>query len=338
MTAKKILIIEDNQDIRENISEILELDGYETLQASNGKEGARMAIDSLPDLVLCDIMMPELDGYGVLHILSKNESTVNIPFIFLTAKAEKSDLRKGMNLGADDYITKPFDETDLLNAINNRLNKVQRRNSIATPAELHKDIFKNKVVKHFAAKDIVYREDDSALYAYYLKSGKVKITKMNRDGKEIVVDLCSDEDYFGYWPLLNNSDHSNTAECLEDCEIWFIPAENFSEMLATDSEWTSIFIKLLASNLLIKEHKILDLAYESVRKRIAKSLLELRATYKENDPVKIKVSRETLASMAGTSVETAIRMLSEFKSDGLIDVHGSEIKILDHKKLGSMPY
>src|SRR5690606_30064941 len=121
---KKILVIEDNNEIRENIVEILELDGYEAMEAANGVEGVQVALKEVPDLIICDIMMPELDGYGVLHILSKKEATAGIPFIFLTAKAERSDMRKGMNLGADDYLTKPFDDTELLEAIEVRLKKV----------------------------------------------------------------------------------------------------------------------------------------------------------------------------------------------------------------------
>ncbi|HET7180271.1 MAG TPA: response regulator, partial [Chryseosolibacter sp.] len=102
-----ILVIEDNEEMAENIVGILELANYNVLSAPNGKMGVVLAQQHLPDLVLCDVMMPELDGYGVLHILNKNPETAGIPFIFLTAKADKSDFREGMNLGADDYITKP---------------------------------------------------------------------------------------------------------------------------------------------------------------------------------------------------------------------------------------
>src|ERR1700722_4146955 len=106
---KKILVIEDNQKVRENIAEILELSNYKVLTASEGKAGVEIALKENPDLIVCDIMMPVLDGYGVLHLLNKHKETFSTPFIFLTAKSEKSDFRKGMELGADDYITKPFD-------------------------------------------------------------------------------------------------------------------------------------------------------------------------------------------------------------------------------------
>src|SRR4030095_4389892 len=118
---KSVLVIDDNADIRENTAEILDLAGYKTFTAENGKRGVEIAMKEKPSLIVCDIMMPELDGYGVLHLLRKNPATENIPFIFLTAKTERGDFRKGMEMGADDYITKPFDDIELLNAIEVRL-------------------------------------------------------------------------------------------------------------------------------------------------------------------------------------------------------------------------
>jgi CheY-like chemotaxis protein len=107
---KTILLIEDNNEVRENTAEILELAHYKVLQAENGKTGVELAQQQKPDLIICDIMMPVLDGYGVIHLLGKSAETALIPFIFLTAKSERGDFRKGMEMGADDYITKPFDD------------------------------------------------------------------------------------------------------------------------------------------------------------------------------------------------------------------------------------
>ncbi|MCC5660076.1 EAL domain-containing response regulator [Nostoc sp. XA010] len=119
----KILIIEDEEAVRENILDLLEAENFETIAAANGRIGLHLAISEVPDLILCDMMMPQLDGYGVLTALRQDPSTVTIPFIFLTAKSAKSDFRQGMNLGADDYITKPFTRAELLSAIMNRLEK-----------------------------------------------------------------------------------------------------------------------------------------------------------------------------------------------------------------------
>jgi DNA-binding response OmpR family regulator len=133
---KTILVIEDNLKVRENIKEILELSGYTVLTAAEGKTGVEIALKNNPDLIVCDIMMPVLDGYGVLHLLNKNKATYGTPFIFLTAKSEKADFRKGMELGADDYLTKPFDGIELLTAIEMRLKK---SDSLKIPATISKE-------------------------------------------------------------------------------------------------------------------------------------------------------------------------------------------------------
>lgn len=121
----KILIIEDADSIRELITEILMNEGFQAIAASNGQQGLQLANTEFPDLIICDIMMPGLDGYGVLEQLRQNPKTVIIPFIFLTAKSGKKDLREGMQLGADDYLTKPFTEDELLNSVRSRLEHSQ---------------------------------------------------------------------------------------------------------------------------------------------------------------------------------------------------------------------
>lgn len=121
--AKKILIIEDQAPMRRNVALMLELEGYKTCVAENGKVGIEIARREFPDLILCDVMMPELDGYGVIQALREDGSFDNTPFIFLTAKSDKSDVRVGMNFGADDYLSKPIVRDDLLAAVQTRLSR-----------------------------------------------------------------------------------------------------------------------------------------------------------------------------------------------------------------------
>ncbi|HUS35835.1 MAG TPA: response regulator transcription factor [Verrucomicrobiae bacterium] len=123
---KKILVIEDEPEMRRNITTILRLEGFQPIAAENGRIGVDVASKEKPDLILCDVMMPELDGYGVIKELHNEPATMNIPFIFLTAKGEKTDIRGGMNLGADDYLTKPVDKADLLRAIKMRLARAEQ--------------------------------------------------------------------------------------------------------------------------------------------------------------------------------------------------------------------
>src|SRR5690554_7354904 len=120
---KTILLIEDDLALRENTAELLELSDYNVITAPNGRIGIEKATEFLPDIIICDIMMPEVDGYGVLQALSADKSTKHIPFIFLSAKTEHKEVRRGMDMGADDYLTKPFDEDELLSAIQSRLAK-----------------------------------------------------------------------------------------------------------------------------------------------------------------------------------------------------------------------
>ncbi|MBD0312598.1 MAG: EAL domain-containing response regulator [Microcoleus sp. T3-bin5] len=120
---KKILVIEDEEIIRENILKLLKAEGFDVTGAENGAQGLNAAVSNLPDVIICDVMMPELDGYGVLMALRSNPVTATLPFVFLTGKAERSEMRQGMELGADDYLTKPFTKAELVGAISSRLKK-----------------------------------------------------------------------------------------------------------------------------------------------------------------------------------------------------------------------
>jgi len=124
---KKILVIEDEPEMRRNLATILRLENFQPLAAENGRVGLDSVRANKPDLILCDVMMPELDGYGVIAALRSDPETVSIPFIFLTAKGEKPDIRAGMNLGADDYLTKPVGKADLLAAIRSRLERAAQQ-------------------------------------------------------------------------------------------------------------------------------------------------------------------------------------------------------------------
>jgi CRP-like cAMP-binding protein/CheY-like chemotaxis protein len=348
---KKILLIEDNQDVRENTAEILELAAYQVLTADNGKTGVAIAQQEKPDLIICDIMMPILDGYGVLHLLSKNTETASIPFIFLTAKAERSDLRKGMDMGADDYITKPFDDIELLNAVESRLRKMAMVKADIAPTqdgvnsllrsaknmESLKELSAKQQVKSFKKKEVIFTEGDTAHSLYLLNRGKVKIYKSHEIGKDFITRLLQPGDFFGFLPLLENSDHTSSAEALEDCEVTIFPKEDFYVLLEQSPAVMQQFIKLLSGNLAEEQEELLKLAYSSVRKRTADALIKLKDRYQGNDKeFSMAIAREDLAKMVGTATESLIRTLSDFREEGLIRIDGSTISILQAEKLAHM--
>lgn len=346
---KTVLIIEDNDDIRENTAEILQLAGYNVYQAPNGKQGVDLANQHKPDIILCDIMMPELDGYGVLYMLSKNVDTASIPFIFLTAKAERLDFRKGMEMGADDYITKPFDDIELLNAIESRLQKkkvqeqyysksLQSLEKLSAAgghgvAEL-KSLIAGRKIRQIKKKQVLYYEGDHPQGIYLVIEGAIRTFKMADDGRELVMGIFVADDYLGVNAVLLDEAFTETAEAVEDAAICLLPKESIINMVGKYSDISLQFIKILANNIKEKEDQLLELAYNSVRKRLANVLLRL--SRQMPDPSQFKISRDELASMAGMATETVSRTLSDFKDEKLIGKKGSHIQILDLNRLSKM--
>jgi CRP-like cAMP-binding protein/CheY-like chemotaxis protein len=346
---KTILVIEDNKDVRENTAEILEMANYKVCQAENGKIGVDLAQSAKPDLIICDIMMPVLDGYGVIHLLNKNADTASIPFIFLTAKSERGDLRKGMEMGADDYISKPFDDIELLNAVESRLKKsdvlkaeysqnVQGLNKFFTEVQKFDDLKKlsaDRRTKIYKKKEIIFSEESIPVFLYFLAKGKVKTFRSHEYGKELITTLYKEGDFFGYNALLEEKPYAETAESLEDAEVCLIPKEDFYALVHNNVNVMRTFIKMLSGNVAEKEKQLINLAYSSVRKRVAEALLHLQERYSKptDQTFSMAISREDLANMVGTATESLIRTLSEFKEGKLIEIKGSNITITDQAKL-----
>ena len=352
---RRLLVIDDHDDIRENIAEILTLAGYEVFTAENGKRGVEAALREKPELIVCDIMMPELDGYGVLHLLRKNDVTLNTPFIFLTAKTERTDFRKGMEMGADDYITKPFDDIELLNAIEIRLKKydvLQQKypadekgageliSDLSASGMLNLDPNNYETVE-LGKKQNVYQEGRRPKFVYYLMKGKVKAYRIHEDGKEYITNLYASGDYIGYLPVLENAAYEDTAVVLEEAELAQIPRDEFLQALYQDLRVATKFIRLIAQNVQEKEERLLQLAYGSLRKRVAKALIDIHQKYSGGEgkaPTALDISREDIAQYVGTATESLIRTLSDFKSEKLVDIKDGKIRIADLAKLEHLLY
>ena len=350
---KSILVIDDNADIRDNTAEILDMAGYKTFTASDGKKGVDMALKEKPDVIVCDIMMPELDGYGVLHLLRKNPDTQYIPFIFLTAKTERTDFRKGMEMGADDYITKPFEDIELLNAIEIRLKKAEildhkYASSRQGISQFIKDVKDSGLLKQLAdqyevetynKKQTLYQEGKRPRFLYYLVKGKVKGFKTHEDGKEYITDLFSEGHFMGYPALIEDKNYDDSAVVLEDAEIMQIPKDDFTHMIYGDIAIATKFIRIITQNVKEKEERLLNLAYSSLRKRVAAALVDIHSKFNtdgENKP--IEISREDIAHYVGTATESLIRTLSDFKAEKLIEIKEGKIIISNIEKLKNLLY
>ena len=350
--SKRLLIIEDSVDIRENTAELLELSGFTVETASDGLEGVRLARTWNPDLVICDIMMPNLDGFGVLQVFSSQPELASIPFIFLTAKTDRADMRKGMEMGADDYLTKPFQEVELLRAIEARLKKVKTPIPLSTSVSdvtlVHDALAYldlptwsgDKKTQTHAKKQVIYAEGDHPIRLYYLAKGKVKAYHTNKDGKYFITSFIQEGDFFGFVDILENQAYRESTEALEESTIISVSAVEFQQRLKENIHLEVFFRKALTSYLLKNEKLMVEMAYQSLRMRVAMVLVELAQTYGTNssEPLVIKLSREDLASRVGTATESVIRTLSDFKKEGYLDVKGGEMTLKNIEGLAKLKY
>jgi CRP-like cAMP-binding protein/CheY-like chemotaxis protein len=349
----KILLIEDNVEMADNISTILELAKYDVTHAPNGKVGVDLAQRNHPDLILCDVMMPELDGYGVLHILNNNPDTASIPFIFLTAKADKTDFRAGMNLGADDYITKPFDDLDLLKVVEMRLkknellktafgNSVQDVSAFFNQTRELRDFQKlseNRPSRLFKKKDLIFMEGQTPNDLYFIEKGQVKTYKVNYDGKELITGILREGDFLGFVPLLEDKQYNENAEVLEEARVTIIPKADFITLIYSSKDVARKFIKMLSNNLDEMENRLLDIAYQSVRQRVAGALLNIHEKFAASTKDGfITTARKDISSIVGTATESLNRTLADFKDEGLIEISGDGIKLLNKSKLEKLTH
>ncbi|MHA7843900.1 MAG: response regulator [Winogradskyella sp.] len=339
----KVLLIEDDSVLRENIAELLELSDFEVLTAPNGKLGLKSININIPDIIVCDIMMPEVDGFEVLNEVCKNSKTKHIPFIFLSAKTEHQDVRKGMNLGADDYITKPFTEDELLSAIKSRLAKAsilrdKRQNNVNNYSEKDELINLNDLKNFFDdygdeftfnKGDIIYREGDHSNFIYLITKGAVKCHKLDTKGKELATSLYKEDDLFGYTSFTHNLPHKETATAIKKTKLVGFSILQLSEILKNNNKLAIALIDHLTDDLSHFKDQLLEMAYSSVNKKTANTILQFaeKINRRPNDP--IKISRNDLASVAGIATETFIRTLTNFKNQGLIKSEGRNIVVLD---------
>jgi CheY-like chemotaxis protein len=338
---KKILLIEDDVTVRENTAELLELSNYEVITAPDGRKGVIKAKEVIPDIIVCDIMMPELDGYDVLTKLSEDPETNGIPFIFLSAKTEHKDVRRGMDLGADDYLTKPFEEDDLLSAIESRLAKIeilraQKSDNIGESVQnlsAFREMMRNGERIKFRAGENIYEEGKSSLHFYMIERGVVKAHKFDSRGKEMITELYKDGDFFGNLSFNKSSAYGEFATAMEDSLLYVVSKDDLREILKNNSNISMELLQDMGDHLMSVKEQLMEIAYASVRRKTARTILLFAHKIKKNPLHSIRISRADLAGVAGIASETLIRTLSDFKKEGLIEIEGRNVKLLDVEKL-----
>lgn len=345
---KKVLFIEDDTVVRENTAELLELADYDVITAANGKLGVRLAKQELPDIIVCDIMMPEMDGYGVLQAISKDRDTQHIPFIFLSAKTEHKDIRKGMDLGADDYLTKPFEEEELTSAIESRLAKVailKKLQEGQAPGKQEKDEQKINSLKelreevkkyeeqNYKAGQTIYEEGKQSNHFFFVDKGVVKSHRMDEYGKELITSIYKEGDFFGNTSFAKANAYEEYATAMEDTRIYAVSKEELKEILVNNSNITLELIDVMGDNIAGIKEQLLEMAYGSVRKKAARTILLFSQKIRRHPTQSIRISRSDLASVAGMASETLIRTLSDFKKEGLLEIEGRNIKLLNVEAL-----
>lgn len=289
-------------------------------------------------------MMPEIDGYGVLEALSKDSKTRMIPFIFLTAKTERKDVRKGMELGADDYLTKPFEESELIGAIESRMAKAAILDDMdkmgsdtligqsSGPRNLHE--LKNFIDDEgtelsFSPGDAVYKEGDNSNMVYLVLKGVIKTHKLDEQGKELITGIFKADDFFGLSSFSKNIPYAEYATALEPSELVAISKEDVKEVLSSNYSLVMEFMQYLSDNLTEAKEQLLQMAYGSVRRKTAATILKFAEKIAPDPDGNIHILRSDLASVAGIATETLIRTLSNFKDEGIIAIENRDIRILE---------
>lgn len=347
---KRILLIGGDESLMLRTERLLRLAGYLVMEAREGQSGIEIARSEHPDLIISDVSVPGIDGFGILHLLQKDAELNDIPFVFLTEQGNYADFRRGMDQGADDFFAGDFNGTDLLRSVEIRLKRIDRIKesmhrinqplpaAFLTGENALQHLFSSHMVNSYKRKQIIFRETNQPHYLYYVQKGKVKGYKTNEEGKELTVVLYGEGDFIGFTALFEESTYHITAEALDECDIVLIPKEDFFRLIHNNPAVAAGFIRMLAKNNNRKAEQMVQLAYDSLRKRTATALLLLQEKFNKTPAQNfhIRISREELAHLSGTTTESLIRTLSDFKAEHLISINAGDITILNAEKLRNM--
>lgn len=346
---KKILVVEDNESFRRNTIEILSLSGFELAGSANGKAAIQTALEFLPDLILCDIDLPGLDGFGVLAILRKSKSLKNVLFIFMTGIPENQDFRKAMNLGADDFIRKPFTGAELLRIINTRFDRLSdfiAKNGFDDQGSLtdqsnHSEIyplFSRQPATLLKKGDQLYRAGQQISFIPYMLEGRVRTTYTDYNGKELTTEIVNPGQFVGIANFITRTTWSEDAYAMEEVLVNFIPGTNLKKAIEENHRINQNIQRQLAQALCIKKEELFINAYQNLRGKIALVFLnlEVSAWSEELEEIRFKITRNIIATIAGVAKESAVRTIIDFIDEGLIEESRKGFRILNHSKLEAL--
>ena len=350
---KKILFIQDQEHQEDSIRQLLELSNYLVHVAGDGRDGIGMALRERPDLILCDVHVTSVDGYGVIHALQQYPETRGIPVILLTPMEEKDDFRKAMEAGADDFLARPFEGIELLRAVDACLDRRHKRMSgdhgaAATPAgqavigganEQGNDWRpEEQDVRSYKKRTMLYTEGQRASQVWYVVSGKVKTYMVHMDGKELITGIFGPGDCVGYIAAVHGGGYTDNAQVIEESALVVISRPEFLRLMSGDPAFVRQVIKWLSRSNRAQESGLLNLAYSSLRKKVANGILSLYDSFRKELDGKsfISVSRENLAAIIGSAPESLTRTLSDFRKERLVEVADGRIYVLDEHRLRNL--
>jgi CRP-like cAMP-binding protein len=348
---RKILLIANDPAIRAMTTDILALAHYQVLLAQDGKNGVELAEAEHPDVIITELAMSGLDGYGVMHLLQSYPWFYNTLFIVLCAACDKTELRRAMSMGADDVIIKPFDGTELLSCIEVRSKKrewLSKNNGHAvvpvsqptqTEKELMMHLISDRNIDRYNRRQLIYKRGDRPTKLFYLINGKARSFNTHPDGKDLAIDLYGPGDFLGYADILKNHNYVESVETIDYVELAVIPRGDFEQLVFQNTVFARRFIDLVVTRSKMMEQRLLWMAYHTLRQKVAAALLHLMDKYGNGsqEPFEINLNRSIFASIAGTATESSIRTLGEFRSEKLIELEtDGTIRVLNQKRLAQL--
>jgi len=341
---KKILLIEDDEDFRASTVEILSLSNYEVQACKNGKEGVQKSLSWKPDLIICDIILPHLDGYGVLRALRNSDYLKDVLIICITGHQEIEHYRKCMEFGADDFLLKPFSPTELLKAIETRFDRhAIHSEHLTTQSSTGREKYDDILAKALEGRPVVpgrkgspmFEAGQTPRFVCYVLSGMIRTIRFDYSGKELTTGIYTKGQFVGLPEALTGVPFIDSAIVLLNAELVLLPIVDFLQFANHEPAFLSGLVNQLASDVMSKNQLMLNLAYQDMRGKVALALIRLHQSYKREDPQStfVKQPRTIIASIAGVAKESATRTMIDFVEEGLVEVTSEGYRILNFERL-----